>query len=717
MRIVCSIVLYCFLVLVPFVVLAQQNNSESIEQATTLGNQANQKWGSKEGLNQYFIKPLMSGGTPMETLDGSKQFSGMMLCPSSNVFMEVLIQPGPTGDLQTVIVHQDTNLDNDMDYVYQPPFAISGVCANGVISCDPGTWTNCRTYAWSAAANSQVTLAEVVLNDLGGCYCINRSCGSNLVFSNISVVLKDIGAGIAGAVHNSNPRYVISDVKIDGTLAQYYGQDSGRCTVAPNQGIAEYAEQFFNDPDLMMPAVTAEVSEQRTNPRSLYSVLFGASQSVQAEQRQCTVQRVAYWDWNNQYDCTLTEFIQDQCETLQNDPGCSLMQEEIDGVLTYNHYNPTGLLPLPTTVPIGDMRTASCVYSCPADFHAPCTGNPPTCTVNETSQTCVIIRPIQNATMTCGMPLSGNADGTNVLELNCATIVFYNGLTVTGGGSTGQGYAWYRNAEDSTCFGWPSNMNLCVNGVEITGISATNFPGNLGLPFVWPSSTQAVTSDGFSLRIVTWGILGDNVGSTDMRINFSPRNCPMQNTTGNLTGCYGNPPECQKNCIEDVRRDWWYKAQTYTCTAQPYDFSNIRERVRTIKSTTVDDGSSISYQDYRKSSDGSWINEQHDVDITGAYRKSLEKCEKACKTRTPVVDTQTNITNLKSDYLNNTNTYKVHYRQCSDDSVCHLEEAGEEIVKDCQCINEFTEAAMVMQMIRMAGKDIICSDGVKKQLQ
>jgi len=35
---------------------------------------------------------------------------------------------------------------------------------------------------------------------------------------------------------------------------------------------------------------------------------------------------------------------------------------------------------------------------------------------------------------------------------------------------------------------------------------------------------------------------------------------------------------------------------------------------------------------------------------------------------------------------------------------------------DCQCLNEFAEAATVTQTLRLAGKDNICSSGQKKPI-
>ena len=94
----------------------------------------------------------------MTTVDGSTSFSGQLQCPNSQRFMEVLIQPGATGDITTFIVSQDTNFDGNLDYTFQVPFPVSGICANGVITCSPGTWTNCRTYQWASDTSGRVSL-------------------------------------------------------------------------------------------------------------------------------------------------------------------------------------------------------------------------------------------------------------------------------------------------------------------------------------------------------------------------------------------------------------------------------------------------------------------------------------------------------------------------------------------------------------------------------
>ncbi len=102
------------------------------------GNSVLNIYGSKSGVTNNVSNPLTSSNTPMTTVDGSTSFSGQLQCPNSQKFMEVLIQPGATGDIDTFIVSQDTNFDGTPDYTFQVPFPVSGICANGVITCDPG---------------------------------------------------------------------------------------------------------------------------------------------------------------------------------------------------------------------------------------------------------------------------------------------------------------------------------------------------------------------------------------------------------------------------------------------------------------------------------------------------------------------------------------------------------------------------------------------------
>ena len=50
------------------------------------------------------------------------------------------------------------------------------------------------------------------------------------------------------------------------------------------------------------------------------------------------------------------------------------------------------------------------------------------------------------------------------------------------------------------------------------------------------------------------------------------------------------------------------------------------------------------------------------------------------------------------------------YHSCTADNVCPLGE-GEELVTACGCLDDFPEAAVMMQTVRLAGSDLACTAG------
>ena len=260
-----------------------------------LGSAAVQRFGSPGTVNSEISVPMTSRDTPMRTLDGNKSFSAQLLCPSSRKFIEVSIQVGGSGDLSQIAVSQDLDMDGNTDFVFSVPFPVSGVCANGIISCQAGTWGNCSYYRWSADSSARVGLATAAISNLGGCYCVNASCGSNLVQGNLSTVLRDLGGGVSGAVQAVNRKYAVTDVKEEGSTITYYGQDAGQCSGSPGSYGSSSPEQYYstgNDAGLANAKDAAQVS-QAGDPASYYSLIANsqAAQESQGDYRQCSVIR------------------------------------------------------------------------------------------------------------------------------------------------------------------------------------------------------------------------------------------------------------------------------------------------------------------------------------------------------------------------------------------------------------------------------------------
>jgi hypothetical protein len=124
-------------------------------------------------------------------------------------------------------------------------------------------------------------------------------------------------------------------------------------------------------------------------------------------------------------------------------------------------------------------------------------------------------------------------------------------------------------------------------------------------------------------------------------------------------------------------------------------------------------GTVTDYRDTIKSTSGSWA--ESVGELTKPATDLVSDCEMACKTRKAKIDTQANLLGTSSQYQADTQSYDIIYHTCDNKGVCPAE-TGEEIVKGCQCLNEFNEAASVMQMLRLGSQDAICSDGVPKPL-
>lgn len=52
--------------------------------------------------------------------------------------------------------------------------------------------------------------------------------------------------------------------------------------------------------------------------------------------------------------------------------------------------------------------------------------------------------------------------------------------------------------------------------------------------------------------------------------------------------------------------------------------------------------------------------------------------------------------------------WDIYYHACSADNVCPAGN-GEEIVSACGCLDDFPEAVAMMQTLRLAGADLVCT--------
>jgi hypothetical protein len=168
--------------------------------------------------------------------------------------------------------------------------------------------------------------------------------------------------------------------------------------------------------------------------------------------------------------------------------------------------------------------------------------------------------------------------------------------------------------------------------------------------------------------------------------------------------------------------DWWVKKRTYVCDSgtQQYDFSDARRRVKLIHDTTKDNGTSFYYEDTRKLKDGSWTG---NIGVNSPLfpHGNAQDCERACKTVKSAPNVQVAQSGPATHARTDDSTNIFSYKTCNFNAAWGLYTCpvgpGERIVTDCTCINDFNTAAVAVQMIRLAGQDLICSDNVPKQIK
>ena len=149
---------------------------------------------------------------------------------------------------------------------------------------------------------------------------------------------------------------------------------------------------------------------------------------------------------------------------------------------------------------------------------------------------------------------------------------------------------------------------------------------------------------------------------------------------------------------------WWHIERVYQCeTDDEYDFDNLKQRTQHISDTTQDNTTSMYYEDYDPDTGTA---EGHTIELPG--RSNFDTCEKGCKVRRIVQDTQAGTHGTTADYRNSVSSYEDVYRTCNNGS-CPVSD-GETILVDCTCINEFSKAVSLMQVMDNASHDMICSE-------
>jgi hypothetical protein len=200
-----------------------------------------------------------------------------------------------------------------------------------------------------------------------------------------------------------------------------------------------------------------------------------------------------------------------------------------------------------------------------------------------------------------------------------------------------------------------------------------------------------------------WDEIADGVKVFE---NFNPTGLAPLPSTRTFSGIGLHP----------IERNWWVKQRAYLCTtgAAPYDFSAAATRFGHVVSSLDDAGGAPTrYEDLRSDSGTggpqSWTPVAASFDTGALGGALLEDCELACKTQRQTEDYQAGVAGVAAQMQTDPQRFDIIYHACRN-GVCPAG-PGETIVQDCACLNEFTQAALMMQAMRLAGQDTICTSG------
>ena len=628
----------------PSVALAQ-----SVEdRARAAAEAARVKSADSEAILENYINPGLSG-RPIATVDKSRSFTPNLACQKTANLLEILIQPGAGGDITTLRVARDKDIDGNFDSVSTLPVRVSGICANGVISCQPGSWAGCRTFQWDVDGGGDLKLTEVEMPALAGCYCINNSCGANLVMGNLSSVLKDLGGGAIGALSTHDPRIGVADARVNGPLIQYVGAQSTACS-----------------PDPALPQTA-----YRANPTGIQGDAFAASRSNSLFQ-----------------SLAGSPAGTGRAEQFR---ACTIEREVMLQPLRYDDI----------------VSTSGAIYS-----------------VQDCGENCRRYRIIGDGDCSSSSPIyTARFEVSDPAKLISARIVQLaaddwvqgrvNGRII---GSAGP-RPWLTT-------GLPPG-DCRVNGDAQRNYTPYDFTADLR---AGPTTVSARPWGGGGGAPLTtqWGLV-------DLEIRVSP-GCEPRERLVDLCAGYGGDAKCRLDsesvdtvqtfrngvgtglrplpqtrlfgtgsCTTQLTRDFFRRERTYKCIV---DNGALPEPDLSRGAYIIDHSTETMLADRVRTADGGAAASTRPFTLPD--RGSVPRCEAVCKTRAPKANADAAPDGVVGARQTNPTGWDTFYHACTSDNVCPAG-PGEQIVSSCGCLDDFPEAVVMMQTVRLAGADLACT--------
>ncbi|MFA6137446.1 MAG: hypothetical protein WC667_05095 [Sulfurimonas sp.] len=232
-----------------------------------------------KNLNSHFSRDFQNtivnpgtGVNDFKTVDGNSTFSANMTCDGATKAIADISYSG-TSDI-SILINADVNGDGTKE-ISNTLANISGICADGVVKCDVGTWNNCNYYTYQYNANG-IFLSSTNRANSSSCYCINDSCGG-LAAHDKERILNDILASVYNILQVQMPRFVLTRINNNSSFVEIYGENQDAC-VNYQTGDRNYT---YNETDAtnLTNQGNNEMARQQNNANSAASTLFKAAEN------------------------------------------------------------------------------------------------------------------------------------------------------------------------------------------------------------------------------------------------------------------------------------------------------------------------------------------------------------------------------------------------------------------------------------------------------
>lgn len=627
--------------------------------AVELNKPVAQSYSSSKAVTESVVAPI-NGAGQLSTFDGKKKFDGKLACKGSAEYAKFIVKPESNGDLTLLNIFQDTNMDGAIDNASSLNWRMTAICSNGFMQCtDPDNAASCTSYKWTG---SPISRQQVSITDLGGCYCINNKCGSHLVWSNLPQVISDVGTGIAGALAAANPWYTLSEVRVDGVQGSLVGGESNSCSVTNTSGVVS-----------------------NSNIKTLSSYINNPTAMTSTAEGQTTINQ-GYLALKNGATNTGNNFTTRNCEIRRN---VAIDEPNINEIIAFDGGEGSVTQCGPDCIQLVMGRIGNNYWGGYCEYY-------------EVASKFFVKKPdrIKSATLV-------DVQYDDWMQMWVKDQVVWNGphgnWTDSGPvpGSCQQGRSWHENPNlDFTQYLNKEGPAVFKLRVEVydggEGYALLNVKVDLsckaGIETISDGCKAYADDDSCKLEEET--VDGVKTFTSGIKTGLAPLEQTI-NVKGNF-------------CSVPVTKPWFYKKRTYRCSNQGSDdLSLIQKRSAYIK----DNVTASTYKDIQYNKDGKEKYSSGVLNFNGI--PTTKSCTLACKTRSKKEDPGMAVTGSVSKNQN-IDTYNFYYHECSNDNVCPAA-PGETIIKQCQCLDEFADAAAVMQILRQAGQDMICSSGTEKK--